>query len=201
MSGKVDFRRASFEFLSIVVAVVLAMALTEWRQDMLNNKLARKSLENIILEIQDNRNELLVDSTKIRRDLEFMDRWINDFEKKGEKNEFSLNFDYSFLNRAALDVAINNQSMTYIDFDINMVLAEIYNTQEFYSKKALDVFDAMGELTTSTHKMESEEFLAKVKGFRFQLGLVMGSIRAYLVETESFLLGQNISLTSETTNP
>lgn len=45
--------------------------------------------------------------------------------------------------------------MTFIDFDINMELAEIYNTQEFYSTKALDVFDAMSDLTTSTHHRKS----------------------------------------------
>ncbi|MBO6497133.1 MAG: hypothetical protein JJ978_16305 [Roseivirga sp.] len=187
MASKVDFRRASFEFLSIVVAVVLAMALTEWRQDALNNRLAEKSLENIIAEIKDNREDLLLDSAKITKDLIFMRGWISAFEEKEEKGEFSLNFDYSFLNRAALDVAINNQSMTFIDFDINMELAEIYNTQEFYSTKALDVFDAMSDLTTSTHHTESPEFLANVKGFQFQLGLVMGSINAYLKETQDFL--------------
>ncbi|MCO6359256.1 hypothetical protein BXY85_1744 [Roseivirga pacifica] len=189
--AKVNFKRPLFEFISIVVAVVLAMALTEWRQNQLNRKLAEKSLQNIIAEIQDNRDDLAIDSAKIAADLRFMKAWITDFEEKSEKNDFSLNFDYSFLNRAALDVAINNQSMTYIDFEINMALAEIYNTQEFYSQKALDVFDAMGELTTSTHHPESAEFLAKVKGFNFQLGLVMGSIRAYMVETEQFLSTYN----------
>lgn len=187
MSSKVNFRRASFEFLSIVVAVVLAMALTEWRQDVLNKKLAQKSLENIITEIKDNREDLLGDSAKIVRDLAFMDRWIKSFENGKIDEDFSLNFDYSFLKRGALDVAINNQSMTYIDFEINLDLAEIYNTQDFYSQKALDVFDAMASLSSSTDKPESREFLAKVKGFRFQLGLVMGSINAYLEETKSFL--------------
>ena len=189
--AKVNFKRPLFEFISIVVAVVLAMALTEWRQNQLNRELAEKSLQNIIAEIQDNRDDLAIDSAKIAADLRFMKTWITDFEDRSEKNDFSLNFDYSFLNRAALDVAINNQSMTYIDFEINMALAEIYNTQEFYSQKAPDVFDAMGELTTSTHDPESAEFLAKVKGFNFQLGLVMGSIRAYMVETEQFLSTYN----------
>lgn len=187
MPSKVNFRKAIFEFLSIVVAVVLAMALTEWRQDVLNEKLAQKSLENIITEIKDNREDLLGDSAKIVRDLAFMDRWIKSFENGKIDEDFSLNFDYSFLKRGALDVAINNQSMTYIDFEINLDLAEIYNTQDFYSQKALDVFDAMASLSSSTDKPESREFLAKVKGFRFQLGLVMGSINAYLEETKSFL--------------
>lgn len=187
MPSKVNFRKAIFEFLSIVVAVVLAMALTEWRQDVLNEKLAKKSLENIITEIKDNREDLLGDSAKIVRDLAFMDRWIKSFENGKIDEDFSLNFDYSFLKRGALDVAINNQSMTYINFEINLDLAEIYNTQDFYSQKALDVFDAMASLSSSTDKPESREFLAKVKGFRFQLGLVMGSINAYLEETKSFL--------------
>lgn len=85
MASKVDFRRASFEFLSIVVAVVLAMALTEWRQDALNNRLAEKSLENIIAEIKDNREDLLLDSAKITKDLIFMRGWISAFEEKGRK--------------------------------------------------------------------------------------------------------------------
>jgi hypothetical protein len=62
-------QRLLFEFLSIVVAVVLAMGLTEWRQDDLNKKQAMISFQNILKEMDQNFEDILADSADIAEDL------------------------------------------------------------------------------------------------------------------------------------
>ena len=96
MAVKIDLRKAGFEFFSIVVAVVLAMTLTEWRQDYLNKKLAQQSLLNIIEEVQENRRELMEDSAKISQDMAFIDRWLQ-AQNNASNEDFGVHFSFSFL--------------------------------------------------------------------------------------------------------
>ena len=158
MPGKVNIRRASFEFISIVVAVVLAMALTEWRQDYLNRKLAQQSLDNIVEEVQKNREELLNDSTNIAADLKFMSQWMEDFRNENILGDFKVNFSYSFLSKSALEVAKINNSLTYLDNQVNMQIAELYATQDFYSENGARLFDIMGRLGSIKTKEDQQEF-------------------------------------------
>lgn len=198
MATKVNFRRASFEFLSIVVAVVLAMALTEWRQDYLNRKLAQQSLNNIIEEVQENRKELLSDSARISTDLASMNKWLSDYFNDLPRANFSNSFSYSFLSKSALEVAKINNSLTYLPNEVNMEIAEIYATQDFYSENAIKLFDIMGSMKRRRSTEESMgEFVDQVEQMRFHLALVMNTIRAYLTETEGFLSNQGVSLTSD----
>ena len=186
MPGKVNIRRASFEFISIVVAVVLAMALTEWRQDYLNRKLAQQSLDNIVEEVQKNREELLNDSTNIAADLKFMSQWMEDFRNENILGDFKVNFSYSFLSKSALEVAKINNSLTYLDNQVNMQIAELYATQDFYSENGARLFDIMGRLGSIKTKEDQQEFYDTVRELRFNMVLVMNTVKAYLKDNAGF---------------
>lgn len=201
MSKRVDFGRASFEFLSIVVAVVLAMALTEWREDHLNRKLASQSLNNIIEEVQENRRELMNDSSQISKDISFINGWLESYSREEEQNNFSSNFSFSFLSKSALEVAKINNSLTYLPNEVNMEIAEVYATQEFYSDNAIKLFDIMGQMGRTDSKERMEAFVDQVRQMRFHLVLVRNTIKAYLGESEKFLESRGVKPASETTNP
>ena len=111
---KVNTRRAVFEFLSIVVAVVLAMGLTEARQDYLNKKLAQKSFSNIGEEIRENQEDLRSDSALMAKDRDFMTEWVKAYVNKEKPPRFSVNFRLSILSTAAYEVAKVNQSLTHL---------------------------------------------------------------------------------------
>lgn len=184
---KRGLRRLSFEFFSIVVAVVLAMALTEWRQSYLNKRQAESSFRNILLEVQENMNELKLDSVKVASDIQFMNRWLN-AKKEGEKAEdFGVNFSYSFLSTAALEVARINQSLTHLHNEKIMDMAEIYASQQFYTENAAKVFDIMGELVGRAKETDDEKFIDGVRKFRFHLNLVFNTIKAYIQEADKLL--------------
>ena len=187
---KFNFRRAAFEFVSIVVAVILAMTLTEWRQDYLNRQLSKQSLANIIEEVEQNRAELIEDSVKINRDIQFMTQWISDFDKGKQLDDFSLNFSYSFLSSSALEVAKINNSLTFLPNSVNMQIAEMYATQTFYSENALKLFDTMGKLGTTNDKDKLEQFVNTARELRFQMLLIRNTVKAYLTESAEFLIDQ-----------
>lgn len=184
---KVNTRKALFEFSSIVIAVVLAMGLTEWRQSYLNHKMADASFEKIVLEVKDNLEELQQDSVKMAKDLETMAEWVRQRSLKEEKVPLGVNFSYSFLSSSALEVARINQSLTFLPADKVLAIAEIYATQEFYSENAAKIFDIMGDLQGHISESESQEFLAVVQKFRFHMRLVFNTVRAYIAESRDFL--------------
>lgn len=188
MNNRISIRRATFEFLSIVVAVVLAMALTEWRQDYLNRKLARQSLENIIEEVSENRRELMNDSSQVAGDIKTLDIWLalNSNDAKSTEG-VGVGFAFSFLSKSALEVAKINNSLTYLSNEVNMEIAEIYAAHEFYSENAVKLFDILGNLGPSDSFENFEEFRNRVRQLRFHMDLVNNTMYAYLSVSQSFL--------------
>lgn len=184
---KSNSQRAIFEFFSMLIAVVLAMGLTEWRQNHLNRKEAQESYLNILLEIQDNRGDLLNDSTAIGEDLRYIKDFLERFYSDEKPDDFSLGFQLSFLNTSALEVAKINESMAYLPNNVNISISEVYHTQAFYEEKAKEVFNVMAKMNSISADVKSEDFLAKLKEYRFQLRLVRGAIHSYLEITEEFM--------------
>lgn len=184
---KVNTRKALFEFSSIVIAVVLAMGLTEWRQSYLNHKMADASFEKIVLEVKENLEELQRDSLKMAQDLETMTEWVRQHSLKEKKVPLGVNFSYSFLSSSALEVARINQSLTFLPTDKVLAIAQIYDTQEFYSENAAKIFGIMGDLQAKINDAESQEFFEVVQKFRFHMRLVFNTVSAYIEESKGFL--------------
>ena len=184
---KVNTRQAAFEFLSIVVAVVLAMTLTEWRQDHLNRKLAAKSFDNIATEIRENIEELRGDSARIAKDLQFMSTWVINRVEKKPNESFKANFRLSILSTAAYEVAKVNQSLTHLSNEQNMDIATLYALQDFYTDKASEVFNLMGNLQGEVINQESDAFFKLVQKMRYNEGLVFNTIKSYISGSEEFL--------------
>lgn len=183
---KIDSRRAIFEFLSIVIAVVLAMALTEARQNYLNRKEAQNSYESILEEIAENRGDLISDSTTIGQDVRYLDVYLGKIDSGESPGEFSLGFTLSFLKSSALEVAKINESMAFLPNETNMRISGVYQTQEFYAEKAKEIFNVMASMNSVNADMQSKEFVAKLKEYHFQLRILRSTIQTYLEETESF---------------
>lgn len=184
---KLNAKRAIIEFSSIVIAVILAMSLSEARQNYLNDRLAEKSFENIVLEVQKNREDLKADSVKISKDLAFIQQWISDVMEKRKPETFNAGFSFSFLNTSAMEVAEINKSLAFLSTQKNMDIAEIYATQKFYSEHGAKMFDVMGELVGQISNPNLSELLPDVFTLRFHLNIIKSTIKAYMVESSSFL--------------
>lgn len=184
---KFNVKRVVLEFASIVIAVILAMSLSEMRQSYLNDKLAERSFENIVLEVQENREGLKKDSARIAKDLIFIQKWIKDVVENRKPETFSAGFALSFLNRSALEVAEINQSLAFLSNTQNMDIAEIYATQNFYEEHGAKMFDVMGQVVGQLANPNEKEMLPYVLTQRFHLNIIQSTIRAYLEESSGFL--------------
>lgn len=180
-------RKAALEFFSMLIAVGLAMVLTEWRQNQLNRKEAKESYQNILLEIEENYGDLVNDSTNIGKDLRYIADFIKAHDNGKKHGEFTMSFQLSFLNTSALEVAKINQSMAYLPNERNIRISEVYQTQAFYEEKAKEVFNVMAQLSGYDVNTDPRAFIAKLREYRFQLSLVKGAIHSYLEESEAFI--------------
>ena len=184
---KINAKRAILEFSSIVIAVILAMSLSEMRQNYLNKKLAENSFENIVLEVQKNREDLIRDSTKISKDLAFIQQWIRDVVEKRKPEAFNAGFSFSFLNTSAMEVAEINQSLAFLSTEQNIDIAEVYATQKFYAEHGAKMFDIMGELVGQISNPDPDDLLPDVFTMRFHLRIIFDTIKAYLQESSVFM--------------
>ena len=172
-------QRLTFEFLSIVVAVVLAMGLTEWRQNALNKKQAEVSFQNILKEIDKNFEDLVADSADIAEDLMEIGKWIATDRNYRDTLDFSVNFALSFLNSSAWEVAKLNQSLTFLDQKKVQDISEIYLAQQFLDKMGITVFSQMKNLVKVDEK-NIAPYEEEMRAFNFDMKLMYGSVAAYL---------------------
>ena len=71
-----------------------------------------------------------------------------------------------------------------------MQIAELYATQDFYSENGARLFDIMGRLGSIKTKEDQQEFYDTVRELRFNMVLVMNTVKAYLKDSQDFLENQ-----------
>lgn len=172
-----SMKKIAFEFLSIVVAVLLAMGLSEWRQDVLNKRQAEKSFNSILDEVSSNCELLRPDSVAMMAQIEQIDQWLA-ADKVGRDTLSSFEYELNLLSKSAWEVAKLNTSLTHIENDRLQYISLIYELHDFYSeserKILASVIDII-ELDTEDPRHEKA-----IKGLQFQMLLTYDALTEYL---------------------
>ncbi len=124
--------RVLIEFLSVAFAVLFALLVNQWKENRHNNKLARASLENIHIEISNNKStieEMMQEHEKV---IKILDSLVILSEKDIERNNIDLNISFELLSNTAWDAALLTQSISYMDMETVMEISMIYKLQEYY---------------------------------------------------------------------
>ncbi|WP_196140379.1 hypothetical protein [Aliikangiella sp. G2MR2-5] len=167
------------ESFFIVIALLGALALDEWREDKEKMELADSAKHAIIEEIKDNKKQL--DSKlPVHQDmLKLLNEKLEYFKKTGNTD---ANFDFSFsmaiITSAAWDTARMTQSAQFMTFDEVRNFSKVYKFQELYvehQQKLIEMIMQIGDL-------EDDEFPHFTKGFVHRLELLI-EINEMLSET------------------
>jgi hypothetical protein len=191
---KINTRKALFEFCSILIAVVLAMGLTEWRQEVLNNNQAEKSYKSILEEIQNNHDNLKPDSVIIQELIEKIDLWL-DSPKDVRDTLSSFDYELNLLSKSAWEVAKLNGSMTYIENRRLQSVSLIYEFHDFYMDTGRDVFDVLTDL--SKLDKESREYEGVMRAMRIKISLTFNAMVGYLQSSRELLARNQTILSSD----
>lgn len=141
----------AFEFLSVVFAVLLALGLNSYKQniDLKNDaKMLRKS---ILLECRNNYTR--IDSTM------YMNRDFNNYIDSlvrldpDDINNVSFNYGFELLANSAWKIAQNNKAISVLDQQFLLDAADIYHTQEFYTEFTSSFYQNIGQHITQMNEI------------------------------------------------
>ena len=165
----VSFTRLLAEVVSVVFAVLVALALDEWWEDRENDANARASLVAIAEEMRENRDELSGgDAAEVAEMMEQLDSAIAIFERGEMPEGASINWNLALLSSAAWETAQLNRATTYMELDRVVDLAQVYEFQRYYSRIQDDLFDSISGLRAG------EGIADELRGLRSRLATALG---------------------------
>jgi len=122
------------EIISIVLAVLLALAVDEWRENRANAQLARETLRRITVELKLNVTELESIIKKHQAMHDQLKGLLDNNQIKVDESENDINFKIQLgvLHRSAWQTAIFTQAFRHMDFQVVQELSEIYEVHDLY---------------------------------------------------------------------
>jgi hypothetical protein len=129
------------EAASVVVAVLLAFGVDEWRDARAKRELAERARTSVLAEIRANRDELRGVYAMNAKQLATMQQTLDFFTAHPDAKDasVSLAFHAAQLSQAAWDAARTTQAAQLVPFDWVVEVARVYETQELYRVAQLDM--------------------------------------------------------------
>ncbi|MEO9871210.1 hypothetical protein [Ekhidna sp.] len=142
----------AFEFLSVVFAVLLALGLNSFKQNMDLESEGEFLQEKIIKETK--RNLLELDSVLITNKAFFIQL---DSLRKTDKlisDQLNISIASELLTRSAWDFTKASRSFSYIDEEFLSEAAFLYESQDYYMTISNQMFEKLGDMLLTDPDME-----------------------------------------------
>ena len=130
----------------IFLAVVLALAAEEWRENRDRQELADRALNSVVEEVRSNLDELERSAPSNIARLEAARAVLEEMEAGDESGDVDIGLEVSLLSTAAWQSAQMSQAVHYFDLDAMRQLSEVYEIQEMYDRMQTGMVDGMGDL-------------------------------------------------------
>ena len=121
---KIPIGKLFMEIFSVVLAVLVALAVNEWRTNRSNQQTAANALENIIQEITSNQEEIKTSLDEHLQKQETLRSKLKEYRSADEKQQsklsdsFRYGYAHSVLNNTAWNSANLTQAIKFLKFDI-----------------------------------------------------------------------------------
>ena len=135
-----------FEFTSILFAVLLALGLNAYKGNVDAKNEAEVLKRSILKECKENR--IKIDSMLIKNKsyYNYLDSLVS--LDPDDVSSVPFAYDLEFLTNAAWTIAQNNTAINQLDQEFLIALADIYQSQEFFTDFSLSFFKSIGEYAT-----------------------------------------------------
>jgi hypothetical protein len=140
----------ALEAASVVFAVLVALAVDEWREDRQNRELAERALVAVVAEIEGNRDELMSSLEANRALADVVTEAAGDSVLP---DDFNVNYEYSLLSTAAWETAQVSRATQFLPLERVQRLARLYNLQELFEVSQGGVMEfilGVGEVAETT---------------------------------------------------
>lgn len=129
-----NYRKIFFEFVSISFAVFLGMMMNQWRDSYNNKQLAKQSLNNILIEVSDNRelvSRLLAGHKRIVSEIDSA-LFLVENGAEDDAAEIEGNVEFSIVQSTAWETSKLTQAIAYMDMNLVADIAGMYSYQDYY---------------------------------------------------------------------
>ncbi len=134
------------EAASVVFAVLLALAVDEWRETRSRNALAERARASILEEIRTNETELRNTRDKNRAMLRHIEEALRRLMQKRD-TALEFNFQIALLSSAAWNTAQMTQAANFLDFDWVRRVSKVYELQGVYVTSQSAVVDRISGIS------------------------------------------------------
>ena len=134
------------EAASVVFAVLLALAVDEWRETRSREALAARARAGILEEIRLNETELRNTRDNNRALLQSVEEGLTRLEQKRD-TALQFHFEIALLSSAAWNTAQMTQAANYLDFDWQRRVSDVYELQSLYVTSQSAVVDRLSGIS------------------------------------------------------
>ncbi|NOX88305.1 MAG: hypothetical protein GXO77_04705 [Calditrichaeota bacterium] len=182
LKKKISVSQLLLEMFSVIFAILLALAVNEWRTVRANENLADEALKKIKKEISSNL-EIVKKTLELNRNIKERQKkaFINirkEILSSSSDNidkQIRLKFPFAFMTEPVKKTAWNSANLThaveYLDFNIVEVLSSTYEGQERYSRfneKILEKLSSPGLFKKETMISEFQSYFMRLEMY-FQI--------------------------------
>ncbi|MCB1037785.1 MAG: hypothetical protein KDD47_28385 [Acidobacteria bacterium] len=151
------------EAFSVVLAVLLALAVDEWREERADSALGKLAEERITTEIRANLEELSASAARHDEILAGLDRSLAEVPAEGSQLELAVNFSIAVLSSSAWETSRATQAVNHMDFDRVLRIARVYDLQDLYLEAQREVVRHISALG-SGGGLSPQEILRGLRG-------------------------------------
>lgn len=134
------------EAASVVFAVLLALAVDEWREKRSQNALAERARASILEEIRGNEAELRRTRDKNRALLRRIEETLAR-GRQGPEMSLEFNFQIALVSSASWHTAQMTQAASFLDFDWVRRVSKVYEFQDLYVTSQSAVVDRISGIS------------------------------------------------------
>ncbi len=156
------------EVFSVVLAVLFALGVNEWRTNLANKELALNATAYILVEIESNKQEVeetIQNHHHLQADLEKALK----LDDEGTPADLRIGYSHSVLSNTAWHSTLATQAVRFLDFESVKELSELYELQLVYADHGKSVFSEMGSV--NYHKEGVSRAFLKATLFNVQVSL------------------------------
>ena len=156
------------EVFSVILGVLVALAVNEWRTTVNNKDMGLAAYEKIVNEVERNRNkvdELLLNHMTI---LVEIDSIIERLERNSE--DLSINqINFETPSSTAWEAAKLTAAVNYLEYDLVEKVTSVYSTQKVYTDASDRVFQELVFFVPNNNREEMKNQFMKQKVYLYNL--------------------------------
>lgn len=173
------------QVISVVFAVLVALAVDEWWENRENEELGRQAMRAVAAELRGNLEELTNEREQLTTQLDQLDANITDLRADRELVEVNVNYPVALLSSAAWQTAQVTRAVHFVDLDRTVRIARVYDLQNFF----LRAQEGLSERIAGFGNVDESNLLPALRDTRHRYALVAG-YRTGLIQAYQCLLAE-----------